>query len=313
MDIAKTKEETSAKGNSSSAAYLVVLGGLVLAGFTSPLLKVVSAMGMPPNAISFYRLSISALVLWPVVLSNKTSRAEIKSIGRRDYPLLIAGGCMMALDIFLWTTALNYSPVFLMSAIINLGPVWVIIASYIFLREKTPLRSLGGVVICLIGVSIAALSGMSDEANNPIGILMVVCASILNALTMICNRYLRRKLSVWPLMCLSFTFGSILMFLLSLLSGTKFGPYSLMAFGMIALIGIVCTLLRQAANIWVLKHIPATNVSLISLTLTYISGIIAFLLLGEIPGWGTVVGAVITTIGLYLYFKAVERVRRTSL
>ncbi len=287
-------------------AYLVIFIGLILAGFTSPLLKLLAGYGMGSYATAFYRFLIGAVALWPFILCNGTYRRELGGVGRQDALLMIANGCMLALDSFFWTVALHYSPVFIMSAITNLGPVWVILAAYLFLREKTPLRALWGVSICLMGVTVTALSGMTDAANHPLGMVITVFCSVLNAMCTVCNRHLRAKFSLWTLLCMSFTFGAVLMGLLCVGTGTPFGPYPLPAFAIVAVVSIACTLLRQAANVWALKHLPAATVSLMGLLLTYISGAIAYLLLGEVPTWGTIVGALITTAGLLLYFRMRE-------
>jgi drug/metabolite transporter (DMT)-like permease len=293
----------SQKKPSSFILYGVLFGGMVVMSFTSPMLKEVLDLGLTSVSITFYRIAISAVVLWGMIALKPSYRAEVKSVNKRDFLLICLGGFLRASNMVLWVTALMFSPVFLVSALNRTNPVWVIAGSYFFLGKKTPLKSLIGVGICLAGVAVVALGGVSDTQNNPIGMIIILFSAILFGLNLIVSGVIREKFSLWPTMGMTFAFASVLLFVICLVMGESLGPFSLAAWVWLFTLAFVCTLLGQASSVWALKHLPATTVSLINLLAPFIAGVTTFFLRGEVPNLMTILGTVIMVSGLAVYFR----------
>lgn len=287
--------------------YGVLIVGMILVSFVSPLLKEILDLGITSIAITFYRLFIAAIVLWVVILSKPAYRAEIKGITKQDLGLMCLSGFFYASNMFLWVTALNYSPVFLVSALLRTNPIWVIVGSYLFLKKPTPLKSLLGVGVCLVGVAVCAWGGATDAHNHPMGMILILISAVMFGFNFLVSGVIRKKFSLWPTMGMSFSFAAVILFILCLISGEKMGPFSTSAWIWLVVLAIVCTLLAQSASVWALKHINATTVSLINLLGPFFSGLTTFFLRGEIPNFLTVLGTVIMVCGLAVYFQMEAR------
>ncbi len=288
---------------SGSIIYGVLIGGMIIMSFASPMLKILLDLGLPSPSITFYRIFISTLVLVCVIASKPSYRAEVRSVKKRDFYLLFASGFLRAATMLLWITALKFSPVFLVSALQRTNPIWVIIASYLFLGKITPLKSLIGVAVCLLGVAVCAWGGATDANNNPIGMILILFNAILFAINLIISGVIREKFSLWPTMGMTFSIAAVLIFIVCVITGTPLGPFSLEAWIWIGVLALMCTLVSQSAQVWALKHMPATNVSLFNLMGPFFAGITAFLMRGEVPNVLTILGTLVMMCGLAVYFR----------
>lgn len=302
--------QTTESGPKSLFVYGVLAGGMILISFSSPILKLLLDLGLPVLTITFYRISISSIALMFVLGGKSSYRAEIKSVTKRDFYLLVVAGILRAANMLLWVTALSFSPVFLASALQRTNPIWVIIGSYLFLGKSTPLKSLLGVAICLLGVAICAWGGATDASNNPIGMIIVLINAALFALNLIICGILREKFSLWPVMGITYTIGAVLVLMVCLITATPFGPFGMDIWIWIVVLALACTLMAHSASVWAVKHLPATNVSLFNLMGPFFAGITAFLLRGEIPNALTVMGTLVMMGGLAVYFLMEARNKR---
>ncbi len=299
------------KKPSGFITYAVIIAGMVVISFTSPMLKELLDLGLTSVSITFYRIAISAVVIWIMIALKPSYRAEVKCVTKRDLMLISLGGFFRAANMVLWVIALTFSPVFLVSALLRTNPVWVIVGSYLFLGKQTPLKSLIGVGICLVGVAICAWGGVSDESNNPIGMVIILISAVLFGLNLIVSGVIREKFSLWPTMGMTFLFAAVLLFITCLITGESFGPFSPMAWVWLIALSVFCTLLGQSASVWALKHIPATNVSLINLLAPFFAGLTTFFLRGEVPNLLTIAGTVVMVSGLAVFFY-LEAKRKTK-
>jgi drug/metabolite transporter (DMT)-like permease len=299
------------KKPSGFITYAVLIAGMIVISFTSPMLKETLDLGLTSVSITFYRIAISAAVIWIMIALKPGYRTEVKSVTKRDFWLICLGGFFRAANMVLWVFALTFSPVFLVSALLRTNPVWVIAGSYLFLGKQTPLKSLIGVGICLVGVAICALGGFSDESNNPIGMVLILFSAVLFGLNLIVSGVIREKFSLWPTMGMTFLFAAVLLFVTCLITGESLGPFSPMAWVWLLALSLICTLLGQSTSVWALKHIPATNVSLINLLAPFFAGVTTFFLRGEVPNLLTIAGTVVMVIGLAVFFRLEAR-RKTK-
>ncbi|MDL2225671.1 DMT family transporter, partial [Eubacteriales bacterium OttesenSCG-928-M02] len=297
---------------SSVIIYLVILIGMVVSSFTSPLLKIVLDYGVPSDTVTFFRLAVAGGMLIPIILGKPSYRRELRNATKKDMLLMVGGGILRATNMLLWVTALKYSPVFLVSALMRTNPIWVIVASYLFLGESTPLKSLIGVAICLAGVALCALGGASDATNNPIGMVLILISAVLFALNMVLSRELRKTFSLWPSLGIPYCLAAIILFGVCLIQGSSFGPFPPMAWVIIAILSGLCTLAPQSITVWAVKYISATAVSLVNLLSPFIAGVTAFFLTAEVPNTLTIIGCIVMVVGLFLYFYLESRAKLTA-
>lgn len=110
--------------------YLVVLIGVLAAGFSSIFTKLAEA---PPLIIAFYRLGFTILIL--AIPTYMTGRAEIRGVTKRDFLLAALSGTLLALHFAVWISSLNYTSIASSTVLVTMHPLFVITGGYIFYRE----------------------------------------------------------------------------------------------------------------------------------------------------------------------------------
>ena len=94
--------------------------------------------------------------------------------------------------------------------------------------------------------------------------------------------------------------GTIITGVYGLLTGADF-RLNLKAVFYMAILSWFCTLFCHTAPIWAMKYINVVTASVINLAGPFITAIVAFFLLGEVPKPMTYVGAAVMIAGLIYY------------
>ena len=144
-----------AKSISQKQALTVALFAIVVNSFISTFLSMILRTGMDSSVVTFYRLMLVSLVMLPWAFSKKEYRENMRSISPGLWKLF-GIYCLTKVGGFvLWAEGLRLgAPAFTMSTLSNMQPIFVVVFVYLIFKEKTSLRSLGGIFVCLLGVTI---------------------------------------------------------------------------------------------------------------------------------------------------------------
>ena len=267
-------------------AYAGAILAVVINSFISTFLSLILKTGMDSSVVTFYRLIIVAAIMLPLGFSKKSYRENVKSIPPRIWRLF-AIYCVTKVGGFvLWAEGLRLgAPAFTMTTLSNMQPIFVVIFLYLLFKEKTSLRSLGGIGVCLIGVSIIGIDNISSLGNNIFG------------------RVVRQSLDLIPMMGMSYFAAGVLSGLYALSRGASF---AIPKEAIVPLLGVslICTLMGHSLNIWSLKYIKSVTVSVMSLAGPFCTAVSAYFLLGQVPRPIVFVGAAFMIAGLLLYQRA---------
>ena len=80
--------------------------------------------------------------------------------------------------------------------------------------------------------------------------------------------------------------------------------FSLRAYGWMLALGLLPQLVGHSTLNWALGHLSATHVSIVTLVEPLGSGVLAYIILGEDVSWPTVIGGLLTLIGIYIASRA---------
>ena len=289
---------------SKTRIYLTMLLGMTVMSFTSPLLKMALSYGATSEAVTLYRTVGVFTCLLPVIAFSPTKRAEIKGYSKNHWLLLLCLGSLKAMGFLFWIEGLKHTSVFVASTLTRTSPIWVIVGGYFFLNEKVEIKAIGGMLLSFLGVALIGVSDIAGAGNNWLGILLVMFCAFFQAADMLVNRVIRKSGSLWTTVFCIFGIASVEVFTYGMITGANFGPFSMEVYLVVAALAIFCTLLGQSVNIWVLKYMKAATVSIIQLISPFIAAITAYLLLHEVSGIMTFVGAFVMMGGLIIYFRA---------
>lgn len=276
---------------------------VVINSFTSTFLALIVKTGMDSSVVTCYRLLFVSLVMLPWAFSKKSYRENMKTAPFRIWKLFIFYSFTKFGGFVLWAECLRMgAQAFTMTTLSNMQPIMIVVFLYLFYRETTSLRSLVGIFICLIGVTVIGIDNVTSFGSPFIMTLIVVCCSFF-ALNNIFGRKARQHFDLIPMMGISYFASGILAAIYAAMSGASF---AIPKDAILPLLGVSfgCTLIGQSMNMWCLKYIKSVTMSLISLLSPFCAAVSAYFMLGEVPQPIVFLGALFMIGGLIVYQRA---------
>lgn len=115
--------------------------------FGAILARVAQGEGLPSLVIAALRLGLAALIVTP--LAWWQSRHVLRALTRRQLWLALGAGLFLALHFAAWISSLEYTSVASSTALVTTNPVWIGLAAFFFLGERTSRMTLAGIVVSL--------------------------------------------------------------------------------------------------------------------------------------------------------------------
>src|SRR5207249_4633279 len=144
----------------------------------------------PPLATAAYRmLGASAILLTYALLRQ---RAELGALGRGQIGLLLMGGALVGVHFALWTSALFNTSVASAVLLTDTHPVFVALAAWAFLRERTPTAVWVGIAVAMTGSVIIGIGDFWSGGSVLLGDGMAIGAAITFAGYLVIGRRLRQ-------------------------------------------------------------------------------------------------------------------------
>ena len=241
------------------------------------------------GTVAVFRAWIGCVFLFGMLLlQKKRIRVEKKTL-----PLLCISGAAIGFNWILLFEAYRYVSVATATLCYYMAPVIVIAASPFVLKEKLNLKKICCVISAILGV--IPVSGiLSDRTVTDIrGILFGLGAAILYASVILFNKRLQ-GVGAFDRTLLQLAFaGAVLLPYVLLTEKVSIGDYTPKVIFLLLIVGIIHTGVAYVLYFASLEKLKAQTAALYS----YIDPISAILLsaviLGELPGVMTVVGAVL--------------------
>ncbi|MDD1773420.1 MAG: DMT family transporter, partial [Methanomassiliicoccales archaeon] len=145
----------------------------------------------PPLVIATYRMAIATLILLPFAASG--SRAEIRSLSRRQMLVLFAIGAVLAAHFFVFMTALKLTSVASATILVTCHPFIVIIVSHFWLKESSRF-AVPGIALGFLGVVVISYGNTGGASLS--GDFLAFLGALLAAIYILMGRYFRRRLGL---------------------------------------------------------------------------------------------------------------------
>ncbi|HVI42508.1 MAG TPA: DMT family transporter [Anaerovoracaceae bacterium] len=277
-------------------AKKIVVMGAVAASVSAIFVRLVHA---DPIAIGFYRLTFAVPFFAVTVFMRH--REELKSITKKQLAGCMLGGLFLAGHYFTWFTAIGHTTVASAVVICNISPIIILIITALFLREKTNLKAVIGVVIALIGAAIITGGDYSFAGKAIFGDIMAFFGALFYALYFLAGRKMRKEINaavyvflVFSTCWLAFTIGMVA-------TGTHFTGYSTKDYLYLFAFAMVCQIGAHAVFNWCLGHVSPLYISTIETGESIFASALAVLLFAEIPTAWQWIGGGITICGILYY------------
>ncbi len=254
-----------------------------------------------PVEIAFWRLAIAALL---VALMGFITRQRLL-LKRHEVPRFVFYGLVTALHFIFYIAALSFTTIAHALALVYTSPIFVTLFSASVLREALPLRKYAGIGVAVIGVAIMAgfephytacsLSGTGQCMI--LGDAMALLSGLCFAIYSIAGRGERDRHPLFRYT--TNVYGLAALWLLPVALFFAFThTYPLGAIGAVVALGVLPLGLGHTLYNASVRRVHATYANLLA-TQEVTGGIIlGVVLLGEVPPVTTVIGVLVTLVGI---------------
>lgn len=194
----------STKGNQELKGTLLVITAGVIWGTTGLFVRTSSTFGLSTLQIAAFRFAITALMFAIVVTVVDRSMWRISL---RDLPLFLGiGVCSVAFFSVCYFTAIQMMPISTAAILLYTSPIWVMLMSVVFFKEKMGIRKLAGLILAFLGCVL--VSGVGGSVTLP-GFIIGLCSGIGYALYSVLGTIALRKYSSLTVTLYAMLFAAI--------------------------------------------------------------------------------------------------------
>ena len=284
-----------------NTAYLVLGVGVLFVSTSAIFVKLAAA---PSGVTAFYRLFFTLLLLSPLVFCSRERRSELFHLPARVVGASLASGCFLAVHYILWFESLHYTSVSSSTVLVTLQPLFTILFSWLFLKERQNGIALTGCAVALVGSFIIGFGDFKAGPEAVAGDLMAIAAAALISAYFFIGQQVRREVSASVYSVLGY-FGSVVFLAVYvLIKGEAFTGYPAATWGSLLGLAVFPTALGQFTFNMLLKWLPATAISMSILGEPIGTSILAYFILKETITLQQTVGMVVILAGITLYFRA---------
>jgi drug/metabolite transporter (DMT)-like permease len=278
--------------------YLAIAAGVIAVSFSSLFVRLSSA---PPLITASYRLLFTFLLVAPYTLIKH--RTELAALKLRESGLAALSGLFLALHFATWFTSLSYTSIASSVVIVTIQPVFVVIGSWLFFRERISRISVIGGLLALSGSFIIGAGDFRLGREAFYGDLLALLAAVFVAGYMIVGRKLRAKVALSAYTFVVYGSSALTLVIISSCYSLPFTPYPTADWLLFLALALVCTVGGHTIFNWVIRYVPASTVAVCILGESLGAIIWGAIFLKEYPGWRQIIGGGVIFAGLYLFTR----------
>ncbi|MFW6176289.1 MAG: DMT family transporter [Thermoplasmatota archaeon] len=283
--------------NDRKASKIIIPIAMISVSFAAIFIRF---SGAHPISIAFYRMFFSSLIL---LIFIPQYLDEIKSIGKKDFIILLTAGLFLAVHFSAWFASLKYTTVASSVVLVTAHPLIVAWLSSWYLDEKTPREAIFGIIIAMTGIVIMTFSDYRIGKLALFGDILALIGMLAVAGYLIRGREMRRNMSLVPYAFVVYSSCAFFLAMFSVPFSTTFKIYPPQEYVIFFALAIIPTMLGHTLYNWALKYVKASFVSVSLISEPVLSSILAFIIFTEVPPTLTIIGAAVTLIGIYICAK----------
>ena len=295
-----------AKGSRPSPATLTATLSLAIAAISTAAV-LVRLSDAPALVLAFYRLAIASVLLAPVALLREGSRDALASLERGELVRLAGVGLVLALHFWSWFESLEHTTVAASVVLVTLHPVFVGLASDRLYGEGLGRLGWIGVVVALVGGIVITGADARLGLGNAFGDLLALIGAAAAAAYFLAGRGYRQDLPLLAYVVPVYAASAVGLAGASLAAGHAFTGYAVDEWVIFLALAIVPMILGHTLLNYALAYVSAPVVATTVLGEPIGSSLLAWLVLAEVPPWGTALGALVVLAGIGLVVFDEER------
>jgi drug/metabolite transporter (DMT)-like permease len=254
---------------------------------------------LTPGLISaFYRMAFAFIILIPVAVFSKKFKLP-------PFPHLLLSllcGILFSSSLAIWNISIQESSATQASLLTNLSPVWVGIASFLFLHPKPKTNFWIGTLVALLGMITFVGFRFFTALDFDRAFVFAVLSGILYAAYLLVSKNTLTKIDVFSFMFLSLFASSIYLGIICLWTNEPFVGFSPAGWGVLLIQAVICQLTAWFLISYATQNMKATRVSLSLLGQAILTALIAFFFLDELLTPQMLIGGIILLFGIRITF-----------
>lgn len=281
----------------------IILVALSAAGFGTLGLfgRYAYAANMDALSILFFRFSLSALVMFAVLILRRESLPR----GRTLLMLVGMGGFGYVAQSFAYLSALKYASSGLVALLLYVYPVIVMLLSILLLHEPFTLMKVSALGIAIIGVALT----VDPAGGQALGMLLAITGAVIYSVYIIVGTEVLKHVTVVQSSTVIFGAAGIASGILLIFSGPRL-PTTNSGWMAVGAIVLIATVLPVSAFLGGLERIGPTNAAMLSTLEPVVTVILGAVLLNETLRPVTLVGGGLILIAVLLVTRS--ELRRNS-
>ena len=260
-----------------------------------------------PSAVTAaFRLLWTVLLMTPVVLGKRETRAELRGMSRKNLMLSALSGLFLAMHFWLWFESLAHTSVASSTTIGCTEVIWVSLGYWLFMKGRLSARAVGAIAVTMLGSALVACADSLSGGAQLYGDILALMAALAVAVYTLLGRTVRSTVSTTAYTYVVYCVCAAVLVALSLLQGQNLFGYGTSAPLVGLLLAVFCTILGHSVFSWCLKFFSPSFVSASKLCEPVVAAVLAGFLFGETPVWLQALGGVLI-LGGVLYYSRIEK------
>lgn len=253
----------------------------------------------PALGVAFWRTFLGAVALAP--LGWRAARRAGVRLDGRTHRRLAASGLALGLHFALFQGSLALTTVASAVTLVAMSPIFVALGGWWFLREPTERRTWVGMALTIAGaiaIGIADASAIDLGPQALLGDAMAFGGAVAVSAYLLLGRVARRTVPATSYSAIVYGWAAVGLLVTGLATGTELTGYEPAAWAAIGGIVLGPQLLGHTVFNALLSTVSATVVSIVVLAEPVGAGLLAWVVLGELPAGPFFVGAPLVLLGL---------------
>ncbi len=253
-----------------------------------------------PLVISFYRLALSALFLLPWAFPRFKS---VRIRQKRILPYMVWAGIFLALHFFFWIDSLQKTTVGNSIFLESTHPLFALLLSMFFLKEKASKAFIPALVFGLTGMYLTVHRDIYQNMEALSGDLMAVFSAFCIAAYLLFARKTKHQIDLLPYLVMVYSIAAMTLLPFIVLKGLSLIRISYFNFSLLLLLALGPSMIGHSLLNWASRRMPIYKVNMALLGEAVLATFYAAILLNEIPSLNFYIGAILILISIGLVFR----------
>ena len=278
---------------------IALIIGVIALGFSAMFIRWAT---VPGPVTSFYRNLFALVILTPFVITKRQQSLDKTAL---VFPIL--GGIFTALDISLWSIAVQTTSAGTATLLNGTAPLWVALTAWVIFKERLGRKFWLGLVLTLAGAGLITSIDFSIHTRLGIGDGLALVSGFFYAAYFLSTQKGRRRIGALNYIWIVGFSTLVGLLIINLVLGYPLLGFPEKNWWIFISYALAGQLIGYTSLTYALGHLPASIVAPTMVGQPILTILAAIPLLGEIPGPVQIIGSILALIGIYLVHQAYQK------